>query len=207
MRYLLLVLIMSAITSGASAQKGNASKTDSTQIVQQIMAFYKWYGVNHAKLNSFELYRGTKKPDEPPYKINWKEAERYFAYIRAAVPYLNEAFIANRREFLKECDVEFKNDPEGEIPYGFDYDWYTNSQEETEYLVEELKKTEKWVIRVTGGTHASVEAHRLPGNPGERTYAFFCMVMNKVKGKWTIGRIGCQSPENEPPPVEELKNQ
>ncbi len=195
-----------------NAQTGNATKTDSIQIRNTITSFYEWYLNNHAKLNSFELYRGTKSNDTPPYKIDWKEAERYFAFIRSSVPQLGEEFIKNQRIFLKQCDSAFKKDLDGEVPYGFDYDWYTNSQEDASWLVDEIKKAEQWLINVNG-LSANVELHTLKYSEHRTTYPFICYQMKKEKalndkvglGKWKIARIGCVSPDNEPPPVEVIK--
>src|SRR4030095_6627578 len=104
---------------------------------------------------------------------------------------LGEEFIKNKRKFLKECDSAFKVDTEDDLPYGFDYDWYTNSQEEISYTVEELKNADKWVIRVKGNT-AEVEVHNDSGNGSVKTYAFMCYTMSREKGKWKIANIGCR---------------
>src|SRR5262245_51663259 len=146
MKHLLFFLLASLAITGSQAQYQRASAEDSTRIGATIMDFYNWYLENPAKLNSFELYRGVKVKDQPPYKIDWKEADKYFAFIRSSVPQLGEEFIKNQRAFLKKCDSAFKADLDGDVPYGFDYDWYTNSQEEASYLVDEIKKSPKWNI-------------------------------------------------------------
>jgi hypothetical protein len=200
MKRLFIICLTGLIVISAKAQTSSSTDNiDSLQIRNTIFDFYTWYSKYHMRLNSFELYRGIKKKDEPPYKIDWVEAEKYFAYIRSSVPQLGEAFIKNQRAFLKECDSAFKKDTEGEVPYGFDYDWYTNSQEDTPYILEELNNAEKWIVSVRGST-AIVELHNKQGSGSEKTHAFICYSMNKEKGKWKIGRIGCMSPENEPPP-------
>jgi hypothetical protein len=173
------------------AAPAQSSKADSTQIRGTIMSFYNWYLKNHPKINSFELYKGTKSSDTPPYRINWTEVNKYFGFIRSSVPWLGEAFIANQKKFFQECDSAFIADPEGEIPYGFDFDWYTNSQEDPEWLVEELKNATQWVTTVNG-MDASVDVLGLYNDNGKQIETvILCYSMKKEKGKWKIARISC----------------
>jgi hypothetical protein len=199
MKKLWCLLGFLVIAFSINAQSGNATTTDSVQIRNTIMNFYEWYLKNHAKLNSFELYRGFKEKDQPPYRIDWKEAERYFAFIRSSVPQLGEEYIKNQKTFFKECDSAFKKDPDGDVPYGFDYDWYTNSQEDAEGIVNAIRKSE-WGI-VVNGNSANLEMFRDFDDMTRNPDPFMCYVMRKEKGKWKIARIGCVSPDNEPPPM------
>ncbi len=202
MKYFITLLIATGTSFLSTAQVSKTAKADSIQIRTTIMSFYNWYLKNNSKLNSFELYTGVKSKEGPPYKIDWKEAEKYFAFIRSSVPQLGESFIKNQRIFLKECDSAFKVDLEDDIPYGFDYDWYTNSQEEASYLVDELKKSKQWIIWVTG-MDAGVEVMGYNMEEGKKVeFIVMCFGVKKEKGKWKIERIGCKSPENEPPPEE-----
>ncbi len=188
MKKIILSFVVVLISATLFAQK---SGSDSTQIRQTIMSFYGWYTKNHARLNSFELYKGTKTNDSPPYKINWVEVNKYFSYIRSSVPWLGEEFIKNQKIFFQQCDSAFSEDEEGEIPYGFDYDWYTNSQEDVSWLVDELKKATQWVTTVNG-TDANVDVLGLYNDNGkEIETVILCYGMKKEKGKWKISRIGC----------------
>jgi len=191
MKYFTTLLIATILALASMAQPGKKVNTDSVQIRNTIISFYNWYLKNQAKLNSFELYQGLKVRDEPPYKINWNEAERYFGYIRSSVPQLGEAFIKNQRVFLKQCDSAFKVDLEDEIPYGFDYDWYTNSQEDPSYLVDEIKKSKRWLIKVEG-IAATVEILTEYNAGTEKSETgLICFKMKKETGKWKIAEIGC----------------
>ena len=188
MKNILVIVSLLFFTSAAGAQ---ASRTDSTQIRSAIMGFYNWYLKNHPKLNSFELYKGVKNNDSPPYKINWTEVNRYFAFIRSSVPWLGEAYIAGQKKFFQECDSAFTADPEGEIPYGFDFDWYTNSQEDPGWLVEELKQARAWVTTVEGND-ATVDVLGQYNDNGKMVETvILCYAMKKEKGKWKIARISC----------------
>jgi len=162
---------------------------DSTAIRKVIMDFYQWYTANYEKLMDFKLYSGVKKPDMPPYKINWDAVDKYHAFIRDSVPQLGEAFLAGQKKFFQECDSAFKTDPESELPYGFDFDWYTNSQEDPSYLLEGLQASGNWVIQVKGDA-ATVEI----GAPENKNFASGSLLLfvslKKENGQWKFAGIG-----------------
>lgn len=161
---------------------------DSAEIRMVITDFYNWYNKNYAKFQEYHLYSGTKKKDSPPYKINWDEVEKYQGFIRASVPQLGEEFVKNQKHFFEQCDSAFKVDVEDDIPYGFDYDWYTNSQEETQYLVDEVNKSLPWTITYADD-HARVEVKAAYDNNGKKTTeTAIIIVMKKENGKWKIAK-------------------
>ena len=186
---LLIIIFFTAVVSAAQPVK--SIKDDSVQIRKTVIAFYNWYNKNYTKLQSFTLYTGVKTRVGPSYKINWKEAERYLIFIRTAVPWLGDEFIKSQRNFFRQCDSAFKVNTEEEIPYGFDYDWYTNSQEEPQWLIDELKKSKQWVMTVKGN-NANVDVLGYYMDQGNKVETVvMCFVMKKEKAKWKIAKIGC----------------
>ena len=161
---------------------------DSTEIRTVIMDFYNWYNTNFTKFQEYHLYSGIKKKDMPPYKINWEEVKKYQQFIRNSIPQLGEDFLKNQEKMLQQADSAFKVDVDDEIPYGFDYDWYTNSQEDPSYLLDGINKSAKWMINVKG-EEASVEI----GAPDHKDYLAGSLLlyvgMKKENGKWTIAKI------------------
>src|SRR5688572_2894368 len=133
------------------ANKPDTSR-DTAQIKQTIIDFYAWYNKSYSQLQGFEIAKGTKVKDQPPYKIDWNEVDRMHEYMRTAVPFLGEEFIKNQRTFFQQADAEFAKDTESEIPWGFDYDWYTNSQEDPQYLLDEIKRANSWLITIADST-------------------------------------------------------
>lgn len=163
---------------------------DSAVIRKTITDFYDWYLVNWDKFPTNGLYKGIKKADMPPYQIDWKAVEKYHNFIKESVPQLGNTFIAAQKKFLEQCDEEFKKDTEGEIPYGFDYDWYTNSQEEPKYLVDEMNNSHNWKT-VVSGDDANVEVMRWRDDNGQKIEEpIIKFGMKREAGKWTIARIG-----------------
>jgi|CXWL01.1.fsa_nt_gi hypothetical protein len=163
---------------------------DSTEIRKVITDFYNWYNKNYTKFQEYNLYSSIKKKDMPPYKINWDEVEKYHDFIRTSAPQLGEEFIKNQKHFLQQCDSAFKVDVEDDIPYGFDYDWYTNSQEDAQYLVDEINKIRHWPISWSGD-YAIVDVKGGYDNNGKQEIATFVTIaMKKENGQWKIAKIG-----------------
>jgi len=163
---------------------------DSTAIRKVITEFYNWYNENYAKLQDYHLYSSIRKKDAPPYKINWYEVEKYQQFIRTAVPQLGEEFLINQKRFFQECDSAFKVDTGDDIPYGFDYDWYTNSQEDAQYLVDQINRGTPWII-TRAGNYITVDVRGgvdINGKKGEGS--FITITMKNENGQWKIARIG-----------------
>jgi hypothetical protein len=162
---------------------------DSTAIRKVITDFYTWYVKSDSKLMAFNLYDGIKKKDSPPYKINWDVVEKYQAYLRDSVPQLSQTFLDNQKKFFQQCDSAFKKDTEDELPYGFDYDWYTNSQEDPSYLLDGIHASGKWIINVKAD-EASVGI----GAPENTNYVSGSLLifvgLKKENGQWKISKIG-----------------
>lgn len=193
MKYFLILFTACCCTSMMQAQPVKPVNNDSAVIHTTIMNFYNWYNSNYQKFMAFKLYNGTGKlKDNPPYRINWKEAERYFNFIRSTVPQLGEAFIKSLRTLLLQSDSAFKVDTEDDIPYNFDYDWYTNGQEEPQVLIDDLNKAKQWPTSVKGND-ATVDVLGFYLDNGKQVETVvMCFAMKKEKGKWKIARIGCE---------------
>lgn len=162
---------------------------DSSEIRNVIIDFYTWYAGNYSRMTGYQLYSGIKKQDQPPYKINWPEVERYQAFIRDSIPQLGEDFLVNQKNMFRKCDSAFKVDLQDEIPYGFDYDWFTNNQESASYLLDGIKASGKWIISVKDNT-AAVEI----GAPDDKNYLAGSLLLfvglKKENGQWKIAQIG-----------------
>jgi hypothetical protein len=136
----------------------------------------------------YKLYSGIKKKDTPPYKFNWDVAEKYQAFIRDSIPQLGQAFLDNQKKFFQQCDSAFKKDTEDEIPYGFDFDWYTNSQEDTQYLLDEINKQLPWNIKWSGD-EATVDVQgEFADNGTKKASTVITIIMKKENGQWKIAK-------------------
>lgn len=184
MRLLFLFCFLLAV-KGVAAQKKEAP--DSAQIKATVIHFYKWYNLNRKKPAAFKLYKGKEKANSPPYVIDWAEAERYFAYLRKSVPYIGEGFIATEKRRLLESEEAFQKFPEDEVPAGFDYDPFTNSQEDTRIFLQELLKgSKKWRITFPEKGQAHVSVLYPAGD------SFFCSDLVKEKSAWKIIKPSCE---------------
>ncbi len=162
---------------------------DSAEIKAVVLDFYNWYAKSYARLQGYDLYSGIKKKDTPPYKINWDVVDKYQAFIRDSVPQLGDEFLVNQKRMLTKADSAFKVDVKDDVPYYFDFDWYTNSQEDPQYLLDGINQSKKWIILVKG-KDASVEI----GAPEDKNYVDGSLLlqlgMKKENGHWTIAKIG-----------------
>lgn len=197
--YLLLVAIIIVVvsckgknsTGNKESPAENITTNDSADIRNTILDFYSWYSKNYEKFMQYDLYSGIKKEDEPPYKINWDEVKKYQDFIRDNVPQLGEDFLANQQVLFKKCDSAFKVDIEDDIPYYFDFDWYTNTQEDPEYMLDEIKKTKLWNISVDGN-NAKVNIKGYDNNGEQPAITVIDLELKKEKNTWKIAKIGSE---------------
>ncbi len=162
---------------------------DSAAIRAVVVDFYNWYNSNYRKLMEYDLYSSLKKNNGAPYQLNPEEVKRYQDFIRDSVPQLGDAFLENQHTMFNKIDSAFKVDVKEDVPYYFDYDWYTNSQEDPSYLLSGIIKSRKWIINIKGDK-AWVEI----GAPEEKDYLAGSLLlylgMKKENGQWTIAKIG-----------------
>lgn len=162
---------------------------DSTNIRKVITDFYNWYVGNESRMHTYPLYQSINNNDTPPYKINWDAVAKYQAFIKDSVPQLGQAFNDNQKIFFQQCDSAFKKDTTGEVPYGFDFDWFTNSQEDSKYLLEQIQKPLPWNI-TRNGDEAIVEIKgSFKDDKGvEQTNTVQVLRMKKENGQWKISK-------------------
>jgi len=149
-----------------------------------------WFTTNDAKLQGYDLYSSIKRKNMPPYKINWDQVAKYHDFIRGNVPQLGETFISNQKRFFEQCDSAFKVDLEDDIPYGFDYDWYTSSQEEPQYLLDEINKSGPWTITGSGDDAAVDIISEYDNNGKKEMTTLIRLNLKKENGQWKIAGIG-----------------
>jgi hypothetical protein len=161
-----------------TAQKLTADQQAAKKVV---VDFFKWYKNNSSKLEQFNLYKGKKDKDQPPWVIDWKEVERYFAFLRKNVPYVGETYINSEREAFKKAQQLFVQHPDDEIVPGFDYDRYTGGQESPEYMVTD------WLLgKGTKGVVTFITPFEGADSKTEYSYASVDVV--KEKGVWKLAR-------------------
>ena len=163
----------------------NAEKTGIKNVFFNFLAFYKKHEVN---FNSFVLYKGKGKDNAPPYRLQWKEAERYFAYLRSSVPYVGEAYIRAERAHFKFSDSCFKANPDDEIAAGFDYDRWAGGQESIAYTYKWYTSAKnKYMVTITGNNAIlKIGSALLDGSNNEKDRNWSFVPFVKEKGKWKM---------------------
>jgi hypothetical protein len=162
----------------------NAEQVAVRKVFFDFLSFYK---KNEAKFNSFKLYKGTGKENGPPFKIQWKEAEKYFTYLRSSVPYVGEAYIKSEREHFKFADSCFKADQQEEIAAGFDFDRWAGGQESIEYTYKWYTSSKnKYHITITRNTAVLKIGGELYAGAAEKDRSWSFVPFVKEKGKWKM---------------------
>lgn len=179
--FLLLCLLS---TAPVAAQRMVSEKTsDERQIRQVIQTFYVWYERHQQTVRAFAELK--VRPDvKAATGVNWSEVARLHAYLHQSAPGLADAYFENDREFLREKDSLFRANPDEEM--GFDYDRYTQSQNDPAYLFRQLAVRNRWDITISGDT-AYVTAYNRTS--GEILDFAFSWEMRKEGGAWKIARI------------------
>ena len=161
--------------------------TDSTEISNVIKEFYTWYSTHYENFMKYDLYNGVKKKNEPPYQIDWAVVDKYQGYIHDSVPQLGETFLTNQKILLQKADSAFKVDNPDDVPAYFDFDWYTNTQEDPAYMLGELNKTKLWNIKVNGD-NAIADVKGWDENGTKEAAQVIIVELKKENGKWKISK-------------------
>lgn len=156
-------------------------------IKKTFIDFLGFYKKNEVKFNSFKLYKGIGKENNPPYKVQWKEAEKYFTYLRNNVPYVGEAYINAEKAHFKFSDSCFKADPKEELPAGFDYDRWAGGQESIQYTYKWYTSAKnKYSVTITGNTAILKIGGELWEGAAEKDRSWSFVPFTKEKGKWKM---------------------
>jgi hypothetical protein len=179
----LLLLILSFICIVSQAQLNTEQKS----IKKIFIDFQHFYQKNEKKFDAFHLYKGKGKEYVPPYHIQWKEVEKYFAFLRTQVPYVGETYIKNERKDFQFFDSCFKADTKEEIAVGFDADRWTGGQESCEYMVK-WNTSEKNIYKVTikGNTATLKIGYLIMKEDAEKDRVWENVLFTKENGIWKM---------------------
>ncbi len=166
----------------------HAQLTPEQSVIKKIFFdFLKFYKSNEAKFHSFQLYKGTGKENNPPFKMQWKETEKYFTYLRKQVPYVGEAYIKAEMGHFKFADSCFKADPQDEIAAGFDYDRWGGGQESIQYMYKWYTSAKnKYKVTITKNTAVLKIGSELMAGAAEKERSWSAVPFVKEKGKWKM---------------------
>jgi hypothetical protein len=181
----IILLFVTVLFSMAAFSQLNPEQAGIKKVFFDFLAFYRQH---EAKFNSFKLYQGKGKDNAPPYHIQWKEVEKYFAYLRSAVPYVGEAYINAEKAHFKFSDSCFKADPQDELPAGFDYDRWAGGQESIEYTYKWYTSAKnKYVVTIKGNNAIlKIGSALLDGSNNEKDRNWSFVPFVKEKGKWKM---------------------
>ena len=167
---------------------GNAQLSKEQESIKKtFFDFLRFYQKNEVRFNSFRLYKGTGADNSPPYKIQWKEVDRYFSYLRTSVPYVGEAYIKAERAHFNYNDSCFKADPAEEMPVGFDYDRWAGGQESIDYTIQWYTSPDnKYEVIINGDKALLRIGSELWEGATEKDRSWSTVPFVKEKGKWKM---------------------
>jgi hypothetical protein len=199
----LVVVIAFLFANTANAQQ---LTKEQESIKQTFFSFLKFYQKNEAKFNSFHLYKGTGKENNPPFKMQWKEVDRYFAYLRSSVPFVGEAYIKAEKKHFLFNDSCFKADPLEEIAVGFDFDRWAGCQDDVAYCVKwHTSPKNKYEVKITGNNALLRIGAELYEGALDKDISWYFVPFTKEKGKWKIADNIYPEPDPEELPEPETK--
>tara|TARA_R110000868_G_scaffold173512_2_gene409651 strand:- start:1188 stop:1811 length:624 start_codon:yes stop_codon:yes gene_type:complete len=116
---------------------------DNEILAIKIKEFINWYGKNQTKLSKIELVNNSRNEINDTtkfYSVNFENTEKYLAEFKKSGLF-SEKYIESQRKYFKNCESDFKAEPENDgPPSGFDYDIVMKSQDfEIEELIRDLK--------------------------------------------------------------------
>ncbi|MGF2411728.1 hypothetical protein [Ferruginibacter sp.] len=183
MRKCILFFLCLVLFATTQAQLSAEQKT----IRKVFFDFLSFYQKNEKKFNSFQLYKGIGKENNPPFKMQWKEADRYFAYLRSSVPYVGEAYINAEKAHFKYADSCFKADPQEEIAAGFDYDRWAGGQESIQYTKKWYSSAKnKYIVTIIGNKAELKIGCELWEGAEVKDRSWNIVPFVKEKGKWKM---------------------
>ncbi len=179
--FFLLLLAMGSLPGFSQLDK------EQEAIKKIFFDFLNFYQKNEQKFQSFNLYKGTGEEGGPPYHIQWKEVENYCSWLRKNVPYAGEAYIKNERKDFKYYDSMFRVEPDEEIPFGFDFDRWSGSQEDIKYMIDLYTSPKNKYIVIINGNKAILRiGGELPEGADEPDRGWSEVNFIKEKMKWKM---------------------
>lgn len=192
----IVVFLLAVISGFSSYAQLNAEQS---AIKKTFFDFLKFYQKNEAKFQAFRLYKGTGKNDDPPFKVQWTEVNKYFAFLRKSVPYVGEAYIKAEKEHFRFSDSCFKADPEEIMPVGFDYDRWAGGQETIDYTIKWYTSPKnKYEVIINGNTAILKIGSELWEGATEADRSWSFVPFTKEKGKWKMADNVYPMDEEEP---------
>ncbi len=154
-----------------------STQKDSSELIQTVIRFLKWYKLNYEKANDFEF---IKKDLKGNYQVNLDACKRYLDTLKSS-GCISESYRKDWQKYFDDKAVYLTENPQNEgPPEGFDYDLVLITQE-PELVLDNIRKLKYKIVKYGGGK-ATVS---LTGKFGV-DYEF---EMSKSGKKWLIDYI------------------
>ena len=188
----IFLIICVVLSTESHAQPNYLMRAKETIIKNSYFNFLTNYLKNEKKLESFKILKYTGSEFEPPYRIDFTEAEKYFIALRKLVPDVGESYIEKEKADYKRCDSIFKIDTTSDSPEGFDYVRWTGSQENSIDMVKMFTSKKNKYLVVINKEKALLEINVAY----EKGFDLYYVPFKKEKNKWKVaGNISPLMPD------------
>lgn len=149
--------------------------------------FLHFYQKNEKKFDAFHMYKGQGKENAPPFHIQWKEVDKYVAFLRKQVPFVGEAYIKSERMDFLYYDSCFKADPNEEMAVGFDFDRWGGGQESIEYMIKWYTNPKNiYLVNIVGNNATLKIGSAISKEETEKDRSWNMVLFTKEKGIWKM---------------------
>lgn len=170
----------SEYTEIVTANEVSAESITTTEPVQTVISFLKWYKINYNDLNGEDLvdYKEYDSDTTKYYSVNFDKADKYLEKLKSSKFLTKEYLEALKSHFLKS-DQNFHKFHQNEgPPAGFDYDLVLLTQEINDTISALDKPT---IISVSESPEKAVVNIDI--------YMKRSFKLSNIDGKWLIDKI------------------
>jgi hypothetical protein len=163
-----------------TANETSAESITTTEPVQTVISFLKWYKVNYKDLNGEDLvdYKEYGGDTTKYYSVNFDKADKYLEKLKSS-KLLTVGYLEAMKLHFLECDKNFQEFLQNEgPPAGFDYDQVLLTQEIDDTISALDKPTVINVSETSGKAVVNVDIYM------NRSFK-----LSKIDGKWLIDKI------------------
>lgn len=174
-------LLINTVASFAQLSK------EQNEIKDIFFDFLNFYEKNEEKFNGFQLYKGSGTDNRAPYHINWEGVEAYFNFLKQEVPFVGDVYIEQERKAFINVDSNFIVYQDDDIPIGFEYDRWTNAQEEPKGVIAYLKSPKNTIeVNIDGDKAVLLIGSRDFGDENPNALLWQYVPFEKENNKWKM---------------------
>jgi hypothetical protein len=163
-----------------TAEFSNWQRIDSSTVF--LRRFFRWYKTKYDSLDHHIFPVATDFKNKAPYRINFKETEKYLSILQSS-GFFSDNYIINYRNYFKKIDLTLQKTKQNDGTVdGLDFDPIVHSQE-PESMLENLNNIRLTVVKFT----ANDITIKMRTQYNVNTYLLYHL--KSITGKYVIDKI------------------